>query len=841
MAVSTTDTFSGPYVANGLTVEFPFTFKAFSADEVRVRILAADGTDSIVSPSAYNVSLGTEGGTAIFLTAPLSGSVYVESDPSFLQDIRFSTSQAYRPETVNEANDRAAVRDLSLKAKLDRAPVIPPWGLQSRSVPVVNEAGDGFDFVDNLSRVPGEAASIIPALDSEGEPSTVQDVLDDKLDIAALTPVAGPWAFTATAGQTVFTAAGSSGKPVIFTIWDQPLDEAVHYTRAGDVFTLLIPASEGDDVLISAISALGATTLSLTASSIGNPLGGTLQNFLTSRGREIWITDFPWLADPTGTFDAAPAFRAARDYLDSIGGGVIRMPPRSTFALNSSETITIWEIDAPETRAVCLTLPAGVSLIGAGRETTKIRRTGGGLTAIIATLDGAHQTIGGFEIHGPGGSNNSQHGIFNFSATSYAHVLENVHFADLYIHDVGSYGIGNNLVCKDVTVKRVKTLRTGADGIDWKQRGVSLATMNPSYTVFDDIDIDKFAQRSGAGTPTGIGFRGPVTVSNIQVRGIPPGLAGIDFVAGIVVGVEVRVSASRSSITNWYAEGADPKAADAIGLRVYACEGVRVGVGTAKYARCEGVGPTATPYGFDDGGLFEGATVIPAHGRTAFLATTKSTHFRGARVISDKVYWDARRGNLVAGQTVLPLPWASTTANGTARYLVKINGSTRTILTETTHYSWTTNSVTLVTPAAADDQYFAVFPPQYGFRIEADNCSVLGVQDYFVPSRMSIPVSAYVDSGEFHVMWEGHANLGQINSNTVMGLFARDPTVADRDLVFQAQNGGAVSLGAAGNEVAFFSGSGALKQTVTGATADEKIDSLIAALAAYGQITDSTT
>lgn len=563
---------------------------------------------------------------------------------------------------------------------------------------------------------------------------------------------------------------------------------------------------------------------------------------ITARGREVLITAAPWLADPTGVRDAAAAFRAARNYLVSVGGGVIRMPPRSTFNLASTETILTWEINAQVSRTTCLALPAGVSLIGAGRQTTKlVRSTGGVSAAIITPLDPANQKFGGFELQGAGGSSNSAHAIFGYSTASYAHVMENVEYFDLYLHDVGSYGLGNNLECKNVRVRDIKTRRTGADGIDWKQRSTGLSVFGGHATYFTGIDIDEFGQRSGAGTPTGVGFRGLVHVDGISVKGIPSDIAGIDFTAGIVTPGDIRVSASMSTITNWYCEGADPKG-NAIGISIFSCAAVRVGPGLSKWARCEGKSRTTTPYGFDDGGLFEGATVIPAHGRTAFLATAKSTHFRGARVISDKVYWDAKRGNLTAGQTLLPLPFSSAMNNATPRFMVKINGSgVRTILTATVDFNWNPNSVTLLAPAAADDVYFAVFPPQYGFRIEANNCSVMGVQDYFVPSRMSIPLQQYADSGEFHIMWEGRANVGQINSDTNMGLFARDPGVADSNLLAQAQGAGAVKIGSSGNKLSYFSAPGALRQAVTGATAEEKIDSLIAALAAYGEILDSTT
>lgn len=519
---------------------------------------------------------------------------------------------------------------------------------------------------------------------------------------------------------------------------------------------------------------------------IGMPAGGTLTQFSASRQREVWVTDYPFLADPTGATDAAPAFRAARDYIVSIGGGVIRIPPSSVFAFSSTETVQVWEVGALADRVTFLALPTGVSLEGAGRTTSKIQWSGGGVAVAILPLDPANQSIGGFEMQGPGGSNNNCHGILTYPSADYSHVMERVSFHDLYIHDVGSYGLGNTLACAGVTVRGVKTYNTGSDGVDWKQRLDDLGDYDSYPTFFSDIDIEMFGQRTGAGTPTGAGFRGVVQVDRISVKGIPTGIAGIAFVAGIVSGDDIRPSASMSTITNWYAEGADPKG-DAIGLEVAACSAVRVGVGTAKWASVIGSTITATPYGWEDGALFEGVTVIPAHGRTAFLATARGTHFRGARVISDKAYFDSRRGNLTVGQTVLPLPYPSTTNNAAPRYVLKINGTTRTTLTETTDYSWTTDSVTLVAAAASGDQFVVVFAPARGFRIEADNCSVDAVQDAYVSSRFSIATQANIDSGTFSIVWEGRGNVGELNDANILAIKASDPSATHKSLRLTGQ------------------------------------------------------
>jgi len=654
----------------------------------------------------------------------------------------------------------------------------------------------------------------------------------------------GPWAFVATAGQTTYTATGSAEFNIVITKNGDAITIADDFTRSGDIVTFLVPLTEGDVVEVSVPSVVAE--IELLASSIVTPTpGGNLQQFMTSRVRELLITDFPWMADPTGVADAGPAFRAARDYLVSIGGGVINMPPRSQFQFSTSETFEYWGTTGMTTRTACLVLPSRISLVGAGRTTTKLFSNIIGVSAgIVAPLDPQFQKIGGFEVQGAGASNNATHGVVTNPSTSFDHVMEDVEFFDLYIHHVGSYGLANCLQSKGVRVHNVKTRMTGADGIDWKQGSSALSSFASEPTDFRKIDINSFGQRAGAGSPSGIGFRGPVRVDGITVRGVPSGLPGIQFVAGIVTPGDIRLSASHSSITNYYVEGADPKG-DAIGISIFSCENVRVGVGTIRYGRCETIGRTTTPYGFDDSGMFEGTTVIPAHGRTAFLCGARGSHVRGGRIISDKVYWEVTRGNLTVGQTVLPLPFTTATNNGAPRFLVRtsvVGGvQVRTILTENTDFTWGSNFVTLTTPVATDDRFFAAFPPNLGFRVTAVNCSIMGIQDYFVPQRMSISTQEAVNSGEFHVMWEGHANIGQINNSETMGLMSRDQSVTDLSLRLNAQGAGEIILGTPDNKLSFFTSPGAAKQVITGSTVDQKVNSLIAMVTAYGLATNSTT
>jgi hypothetical protein len=156
MAVSSTDTYSGPYEANGVTVDFPFTFKAVSIDDVAVMIRTADG-DQIVDPSAYDVTLAGEGGTASFAVAPTDGEVYVLSEPSFLQPVVFASGQPFLPSVINEVNDRSAARDLVLARNIGRS-IKTPLGEDAGTLPrAADRAGKylAFDAYGDLIVVDG--------------------------------------------------------------------------------------------------------------------------------------------------------------------------------------------------------------------------------------------------------------------------------------------------------------------------------------------------------------------------------------------------------------------------------------------------------------------------------------------------------------------------------------------------------------------------------------------------------------------------------------------------------------------------------------------------------------
>lgn len=121
MAVSTDNAFSGPYLTNGVTTVFPFTFTAPSADEVDVVLRNASGVDTVATGFTTTLLPGGVGGSVAFAAPPAPGfQLFVLLEPEFTQNIAFENGSAWRAEPVNEGYDRSALRDQALKRDVDR-------------------------------------------------------------------------------------------------------------------------------------------------------------------------------------------------------------------------------------------------------------------------------------------------------------------------------------------------------------------------------------------------------------------------------------------------------------------------------------------------------------------------------------------------------------------------------------------------------------------------------------------------------------------------------------------------------------------------------------------------
>lgn len=173
MTVSTINTYSGPYLANGATTEFPFTFETMAGTDVQPILRDVDGNDTPVPANQYSVALTDptilpSAGTVTFFTAPASGlTVFIAHNPEFLQDISFEDGSRWLAEPQNECHDRAVLLAQVAKARADRSigvpigelgPILPPAAWRTGPQKVL-----GTDSATG-------AIKLLPVSDLKGDP-----------------------------------------------------------------------------------------------------------------------------------------------------------------------------------------------------------------------------------------------------------------------------------------------------------------------------------------------------------------------------------------------------------------------------------------------------------------------------------------------------------------------------------------------------------------------------------------------------------------------------------------------------------------------------------------------
>lgn len=322
MAVSSVDTLTGPYTTNGVTTAFPFTFKAMAEGEVRVFRVASSGVETTIDPGAYDVALGEDGGSVVFTVAPAAGDpLYIGTDPDFTQQITFENQGAFLPEVMNEAFDRAATRDIALKAAVDRSIRFP--------------LGEG------VVELPSAAIRAGGALGFDGDGGLViypqsPEVGDGYLD----------YPFVLTDGTTTIEEDGIVGIP--FSLFINGIElhsEDGDYSIDGAVITLSDPGSDGDTGFIRVQKP--ATMLQARPENIQwKRTGLTAAQYRTLSAKSADRFDFRDMlgADLLGNNDMASTLSAALANSRSTGD-ILHMPLGepvlgSTITLKSGDRIS---------------------------------------------------------------------------------------------------------------------------------------------------------------------------------------------------------------------------------------------------------------------------------------------------------------------------------------------------------------------------------------------------------------------------------------------------------------------------------------------------------------------
>ena len=166
MTVPSTARRAGPFLGNGVTTSFPFTFKTFAAADLQVIRTSTIGVESVlVLSSGYSVALNLDqdtspGGT---ITYPISGvalatgeKLTVVGDLEYEQTTDLLGGGAFNAKVIEDTFDRTVIQVQQLLELIDRCVTVPVSSGASAALPTPealqilgwNAAGDALTNVD---------------------------------------------------------------------------------------------------------------------------------------------------------------------------------------------------------------------------------------------------------------------------------------------------------------------------------------------------------------------------------------------------------------------------------------------------------------------------------------------------------------------------------------------------------------------------------------------------------------------------------------------------------------------------------------------------------------------
>lgn len=183
MTISSTTRKAGPFFGNDATIDFPFTFKVFKKQDVRVTLTDPTGADQVLLlDSSYSVTLNTDqdsnpGGTVRYpvlgLPLPTTWRLTVTGGLPNTQPTDIQNNGGFYPQIVEDMGDRSTIQIQQLQEQIDRSlkfsvsdsgagAVLPPADLRANKMLGFDAAG----IPTTLIPATGSAAEVALALAS---------------------------------------------------------------------------------------------------------------------------------------------------------------------------------------------------------------------------------------------------------------------------------------------------------------------------------------------------------------------------------------------------------------------------------------------------------------------------------------------------------------------------------------------------------------------------------------------------------------------------------------------------------------------------------------------------
>jgi hypothetical protein len=389
---------SGPYTGNGVTTSFAYGFRILDQSHIRV-VRTENGNDTILTTGFTVTGVGAAGGSVVFSVAPTAAqTITLIRNAPFVQQTDLENQGAYYAQTIEDALDLGVMRDQQLQEQVDRSVKIPvgaaTFDLDALVTDIVRVAdsvaavdtvaaniadvdtvatniddvgivADNIVDVTNFADVYQGPKSVAPVLRNNGGPLLSGDLYFDTVENRMKVRASAAWvnaassvngmiaqyAYTATAGQTVFAAVYDIGFVTVYLNGVKLVSGDDFTALNGTSITLATGAAVGDSIEIIGFGAF-ATADMLQKSQNGADIPDKAA-FLTNLGFSGFVAGLRSAADAAAArtglgattvgaavFTAADA-AAARTAIGAVstGGDTI------TGVLNLSSTFPALDIN----------------------------------------------------------------------------------------------------------------------------------------------------------------------------------------------------------------------------------------------------------------------------------------------------------------------------------------------------------------------------------------------------------------------------------------------------------------------------------------------------------------
>ncbi len=188
MTIPSTLRKAGPFTGNSSTTSFPFTFKVFTTEDLKVTVNDVNGAETVlVLDSDYTVALNvdqesTPGGT---VTYPVSGSplatglkLTITGNVSYEQGTDIPTGGDFNPTILENALDNLSMQIQQLDEAVSRAAIVP-----------VTSPTDAAELNANIDLLANNIAKLTTLYDNIADISTVASDLNEP--VSEINTVAG--------------------------------------------------------------------------------------------------------------------------------------------------------------------------------------------------------------------------------------------------------------------------------------------------------------------------------------------------------------------------------------------------------------------------------------------------------------------------------------------------------------------------------------------------------------------------------------------------------------------------------------------------------------------------